>query len=115
MLEKPNSVRNEFSNYILEQLSPLGDLTLGRFFGGQSIKYNGKQFCMVMKNRLYFRVGPASVDKFKEKHSEPFSYSTKKGQVMVKSYYEVPEEILDDADLLLSWARLAIEMASYKK
>ncbi len=100
--------RSEFSNYILERLSPLGDISLGRFFGGTSLKHNGTQFCMIMKNRLYFRVNKSNLDLYLERDSTPFSYLTKKGRVYVRSYYEVPADVLDDEDDLLSWAEKAI-------
>ncbi|MEH6631894.1 MAG: TfoX/Sxy family protein [Halopseudomonas aestusnigri] len=106
--------RSEFSNYILELLSPLGEISLGRFFGGTSLKYNDTQFCMIMKNRLYFRVNKSNLDLYLERDSAPFSYLTKKGRVYVKSYYEVPADILDDEDDLLAWAEKAIA-ASRKK
>ena len=106
--------KNEFSHYILELLSPLGDLQLGRFFGGTALKYEGTQFCMIMKNRLYFRVGKNNLASYLSRDSTPFSYLTKKGRVHVKSYYEVPADILDDQECLLSWAQQAVTASRSK-
>ncbi len=105
---------NEFSNYILDTLSPLGEIILGRFFGGTSLKCRGKQFCMIMKNRLYFRVNKNSLNSYLQHDAAPFSYLTKKGRVYVRSYYEVPSDILDDEEILLSWAEIAIEASRNK-
>ncbi|WP_085902261.1 TfoX/Sxy family protein [Kiloniella majae] len=111
MLEDPDVLKANFSLYILEQLEPLGALKIGRFFGGKSIKYQNKQFCMIMKNRLYFRVGPNNLAEYLVYGAEPFSYLTKNGRVQVKKYYEVPADVLDDVDELRSWAKRAIEAA----
>ena len=109
MLQEPDDHKNNFSRYILEQLEPLGDLKIGRFIGGKSIKYKNKQFCMIMKNRLYFRVSPDSLSEYLNYGSEPFSYLTKNGRVQVKKYYEVPADILDDIDALRAWAKRAVK------
>ncbi len=111
MLKEPEEHRNNFPHYILEQLEPLGELKIGRFFGGKSIKYKNKQFCMMMKNRLYFRVSSDNLAEYLDYGSEPFSYLTKNGRVQVRKYYEVPADILDDIDELRSWAKRAIEAA----
>ncbi|KLN59419.1 hypothetical protein WH96_17745 [Kiloniella spongiae] len=106
-----NDHKDSFSQYILEQLAPLGELKIGRFFGGKSIKYQNKQFCMLMKNRLYFRVSRNNLSDYLDNGSEPFSYLTKNGRVQVKKYYEVPADVLDDIDALRTWAKRAIEAA----
>ncbi|MFD2207613.1 TfoX/Sxy family protein [Kiloniella antarctica] len=106
--------RNEFSNYIQELLSPLGDIQLGKFFGGTALRCDGIQFCMIMKNRLYFRVSKNNLASYLNYDSHPFSYLTKKGRVNVKSYYEVPADILDDQECLLSWAQQAVTASQSK-
>jgi TfoX/Sxy family transcriptional regulator of competence genes len=37
----------------------------------------------------------------------PFSYATRRGRVLVKTYYAVPPDVLEDRDALLRWAREA--------
>lgn len=64
MLQEPDDHKNNFSRYILEQLEPLGNLKIARFFVGKSIKYKNKPFCMIMKNRLYFRGSPDSLSEY---------------------------------------------------
>ncbi|WP_120496734.1 hypothetical protein [Kiloniella sp. EL199] len=38
MLEEPEKYKNDFARYIFEQREPLGELKIGRFFDGKSIK-----------------------------------------------------------------------------
>ena len=42
---------------------------------------------------------------------QTFSYNTQKGRGNVKRYYEVPEDLFEDQDTLLAWARESIVIA----
>jgi DNA transformation protein len=44
-----------------------------------------------------------------------FSYTTKKGRVDVKKYYEVPAEFLEDQERLLGLANESIDVARKAK
>ena len=101
----------DFISFIEEQLEPLGPLAAGRFFGGHAFKQDGAQFAMVMGNTLYLRVDDETRPGFREENSEPFSYTTKRGRVIVDSYYAAPERLMDDPGDLVAWAREAIGAA----
>ncbi|WP_020593332.1 TfoX/Sxy family protein [Kiloniella laminariae] len=105
------SANNELTRYIVDQLSSVGEIIPGRFFGGISLKCRGRQFAMVMKSSLYFRVNKKTREKYLEYGSTPFSYKTKSKRVFVRSYFEVPADILDDSEQLASWAERAITEA----
>ncbi|MEE9320727.1 MAG: TfoX/Sxy family protein [Granulosicoccus sp.] len=105
------SASPEFIAYIKELFMPLGNLENGRFFGGFSFKSDSKQFAMIMGNTLYFCVNDETRIKYEAKGMEPFSYATKKRRVKVKKYYSVPAELFDDQELLIAWAKEAIESA----
>ncbi|MGI9414681.1 MAG: TfoX/Sxy family protein [Hyphomicrobiales bacterium] len=105
----------DFVGFIEEQLEPLGPLASGRFFGGHALKQDGVQFAMVMGNTLYLRVDGETRPAFKEAGCAPFSYTTKRGQVIVDSYYAAPESLMDDADELVEWARHALAAARRAK
>ncbi|NQY93871.1 MAG: TfoX/Sxy family protein [Campylobacteraceae bacterium] len=101
----------EFINYIKELFLPLGPLKEGRFFGGFSFKKEGKQFAMIMGNTLYFCVNNETRRKYEDLGMEPFSYTTKKGLVLVKKYYGAPHDLFDNEDKLILWANEAINAA----
>ncbi|MEQ8334208.1 TfoX/Sxy family protein [Nisaea sp.] len=101
----------EFAAYITDMLEPLGDIRVQRMFGGYGIKYGDVNFALLLNDLPYFRVDDRNREGFEEHGSEPFRYSTKKGDVTVGSYWEVPTDILEDPELLLEWARAAIDAA----
>jgi DNA transformation protein and related proteins len=106
------SATAEFVSYVRDLLAPLGQLSDGKFFGGHAIKHNGNQFAMVMGNTLYFRVSDGTRAQYEERGSRPFAYSTKNGVVQVKKYYAAPEELLENQEQLLAWAKQAINATS---
>jgi len=101
----------EFSEYVLEFLEPILPIKTGRFFGGVGISCHSVQFAMIMGNSLYFVVDDESRKKYQQAGMRPFSYSTKKGEIQVRRYFEVPEEILTDIEQLQLWANEAVGIA----
>jgi DNA transformation protein and related proteins len=97
----------EFVSHLREQLAGIGPLGDGLFFGGHAFKLHGHQFAMVMGNTLYFRVSAATRDDYVSRGSPCFSYTTRKGRVQVRQYHAVPDEVLEDPELLRAWARKA--------
>lgn len=106
------SASTEFVHFVRELLAPLGTLSGGTFFGGHAIKHGGRQFAMVMGNTLYFRVSDATRPEFEKRGSKAFSYATKAKLVQVRKYFSAPEELFDDPQLMLAWARQAIDAAA---
>ncbi len=102
---------SEFSNFVLDLLVDLGEVSQGRFFGGISFKLFDTQFAMCMGGTLYFVVNDATRSKYKAQGSEPFGYQTKKGRRLVQRYYQVPEDVLEDHETLLAWANEAVAIA----
>jgi DNA transformation protein and related proteins len=105
----------EFTEYVLEFLEPLFPVRITRFFGGAGIYFDSVQFAMIMHNTLYFAVDDNTRKKYEQAGMQPFSYMTKKGQVHVRKYYELPEEILTDPEQLQLWANEAILVANKTK
>jgi len=109
------SASPEFIKYVSELFKPLGALSKGKFFGGFAFKSGSKQFAMIMGNTLYFCVTDETRPQYESLGMEAFSYSTKKRKVHVKKYYAVPEEVFENHNKLLHWAKEAIDSAyTYK-
>jgi len=106
------SASAEFVSHVRELLAPLGQLGGGKFFGGHAIKHKGNQFAMVMGNTLYLRVSDGTRSEYEKRGSRPFAYSTKNGVVQVRKYYAAPDDLLEDQEQLLAWAKQAILAAS---
>ena len=106
------SASTEFVHFVRDLLAPLGPLSDGKFFGGHAMKHQGRQFAMVMGNTLYFRVSDATRPDFEKRGSKAFSYSTKTKVVQVRKYFSAPEELFDDPQQMLAWARRAVDAAA---
>lgn len=105
----------EYTEYVLEHLTPVGPLHTGRFFGGVGISSGAIQFAMIMGNSLYFVVDESTRKKYEQMGMQPFSYLTKKGRVQVRKYFELPEEVLTDPAQLRIWADEAMSVAHKTK
>jgi DNA transformation protein and related proteins len=106
------SASKEFVSHVRDLLSPIGGFTDGIFFGGHALKHDDKQFAMIMGDTLYFRVSDQSRAAYEAKGSKPFSYATKVRRVEVRTYFAVPEDVLDSRYELVVWARKAIHAAT---
>lgn len=105
------SASAEYTEYVLELLEPLGRVRTARFFGGVGLTLGNAQFAMIMGNSLYFVVDESTRPKYEKAGMTSFSYLTKKGRVQVRRYYELPEEILTDAQALKLWAAESVKLA----
>ncbi|MDH6576201.1 TfoX/Sxy family protein [Kitasatospora sp. MAP5-34] len=95
------------AEHVADQLAPLGAVTVHRYFGGWAVRSHGRQFAMVM-DTLYFRVDDAARSSYEEAGSVPFSYRAAGREVVVRSYYSVPAEAIDDRSELCARARAAL-------
>lgn len=105
----------DYVEFVKEQLASIPGVESGRFFGGVGLSMGGVQFAMLMGNTLYFAVSDATRPHYEQMGSHCFWYTTKKGRVNVKKYYEVPGEILEDQDQLVLLAKESIQIARNAK
>jgi len=101
------SSNDEYTEYVLDQLSQLGIIHTSRMFGGTLLKVNNKQLGVVLMDTLYFKVKePELLNKFQEFDSEQFAYNRKGADVpvVVKHWWSVPEEMLESKEKLVGLA-----------
>ncbi|HLY09994.1 MAG TPA: TfoX/Sxy family protein [Planctomycetota bacterium] len=91
-----------FRDYVEEQLG--GDARFRAMFGGYGIYLGDTFFGIVHRSRLYFRTSPLTRADYVAKGMAPFKPSARQ---TLKSYYEVPAEVLENAETLRAWARRA--------
>lgn len=82
--------------------------TIRRMFGGYGVYFRGKIFAIYAFERIYFKVGERNRWDFLEKNARIFSYE-KQGKIATISYYELPEDILEDREELERWIEKALE------
>ena len=105
------SASPEFTEYVISLLEPTAALKGSKFFGGIGINCDSTQFAMIMGNVLYFVVNDETRPKYEKLKKQPFSYMTRLGKKLVKKYYEVPEDLLENQEELMKWAQESIAIA----
>jgi DNA transformation protein len=103
--------RSEFVDYLVESLSPLGDVRAHAMFGGWGFSLEGRMFALVAFETFYIKADDANRADFESRGLAPFRYEAH-GKVSVMSYYQPPSAALDDRELLCEWARRGVEAAA---
>jgi len=104
----PNT--DEYIFYIANDiLSELGDVKIRRLFGGHGFYLNGKIFGIEANGKIYFKVTDGNRADYEEAGCEPFHYSRKDKGAVSMSYWEVPEDVLENREKAVQWARKAIQ------
>ena len=107
--------KNEYCNYILDLLSPIGNVTARAMFGGYGIYSNGIIFAIIADDTLYFKVDDTNRSDYENKGSEPFVYEAKNKKNIVMSYWQVPIDLFDDSELLCDWANTSCQISRQNK
>ena len=102
---------NSFTEFLREQLAPLGRVTMRRMFGKTGVFCDGFMFGMVRDNTLYFRVDDDNREMFAEARAFPPLDYEKKGASIDLSFWRAPERLFDEPDELVAWARAALGAA----
>ena len=99
---------DQFTDYVLDQLTGLTPLRARKMFGGMGL-YCGTQFFGILyQGRLFFRTHPANRNEYVARGMTPFTYERGK-KIVSLNYFEVPPEVLEQRGALLEWARRALD------
>lgn len=100
-----------FTEFLHEQLAPLGPVSPRRMFGSTGLFRDGVLFALVRDDVLYLRVDAGNRAMFGDDPSlAPLSY-VKRGQRIELAYWPIPERLLDEPEEFLAWARAALGAA----
>jgi DNA transformation protein len=104
------AVSPSFKSFILEQLGRSVQGIRGRnMFGGVGI-YGGEFFfALIADDTLYFKVDESTRPDLETRGMGPFRPYGEHGETM--QYYRVPEDLLEDSEVLGQWAEKAILVA----
>jgi DNA transformation protein len=97
---------DSFKDFVLDQLDGLRGVTCRAMFGGYGLYRGDVFFGIIHKGRLYFKTDEASRETYRQRGMKPFRPNAKQ---TLKTYYEVPVEIVEDAEQLVAWARDAAQ------
>ncbi|MDC0662725.1 TfoX/Sxy family protein [Marinobacter sp. SS21] len=95
---------SEYTDYLQEVFVQFGPVQARRMFGGHGIFHDGLMFALVSDETLYLKADDQCREAFIEAGLPPFEYE-KQGKRMTMSYYQAPEEVLEDPDAAAEWAR----------
>jgi DNA transformation protein len=106
------AVSDDYKDFVLEQLAPLGQISARRMFGGVGVYANGLFFALIDDDVLYLKGDEALKLEFEAAGAQAFA-PFEDGKTM--AYWTAPAEALDDQDLLLDWARKSLAVAARKQ
>jgi DNA transformation protein len=108
------SVSPSFRSFVIEQLQRTASGIRARsMFGGVGIYAADLFFALLDDDTLYFKVDETTRGEFQARGMEPFRPPGEPGEGM--QYYQVPADILEDAEELRPWVAAAVEVARRAK
>ena len=102
---------DSFSEFLKEQLAPLGRITTRRMFGKTGVFCDGVMLGMVTDNTLYFRVDEGNRAVFQEAALFPPLNYRKEGELIDLAFWRAPERLFDEPDEFITWAEAALAAA----
>ena len=103
--------KNEYLEYVLEQLAGLQGLRSRRMFSGAGLYQDEVFFGLLFRDTLYFKVNDSNRPDYEARRMAQFKPYEDRPEVSF-TYYEVPAEVLEDRDELAAWARRSVEAAA---
>lgn len=82
-------------------------------FGGVGIYCGELFFALIADDTVYFKVDASTRPDFEARGMGPFRPYSDHGETM--SYYQLPEDLLEDPDALRPWAEKAVAVARQSK
>jgi DNA transformation protein len=105
------SASPELIEHYAELLAPIGAVESKRMFSGAGFSQGGFTFAMLIQEELYMRVDDETRPRFEAAGCEPFSYTAKDRTVVVKRYYTLPDDAVDNAERLVELGEEALAAA----
>ena len=100
-----NNKDESFKDFVLDQLQDLVGVEARPMFGGHGLYKDETFFGILHKGKLYFKTDESTVGEYHKRKMKPFRPNAKQ---TLKSYYQVPVEIIEDGERLGAWAKAAI-------
>ena len=101
---------SEFVTYVVDSMQTLGAVHAKRMFGGHGIFLQGLMFGLIADSVLYLKADKALEKDFIVQGLEAFHYY-KKNKLFKLSYYQAPEEALENDQVMFEWATKAYQAA----
>jgi len=109
------TVSDEFVAYVVEQLSGWGEVSVRRMFGGAGLYREGTMFAVIAEDVAYLKVDDSNREDFVRAGSAPFEPYPDKIRTTIRTYYEIPADVLEDPGELAQWAERSWLVARNRK
>ena len=96
---------DSFKDFVVDQLGEVPQLMCKAMFGGHGLYQRETFFGIIHKGRLYMKTNGMTQSAYTARGMQPFRPN---GKQLLRHYYEVPIDILEDAEQLKVWAHRAI-------
>lgn len=106
-------VSDEFADFVIDQLSGWGEVSVRRMFGGAGLYCEGAMFGLIADDVAYLKADESNRDDFLQAGSSPFQPFPDKKTTM--PYYDIPADVLESRDDLAKWAQRSLAVAKSKK
>ncbi|WAJ31027.1 TfoX/Sxy family protein [Antarcticirhabdus aurantiaca] len=94
----------------LEELfASLDAVSIRRMFGGKGIYSDGRIIAVVLDGELFLKTDAETAARFEDAGSRRWTYAREGRSPVAMPYHALPDEALDDPDVMAEWARLAVE------
>ncbi|MDJ0740867.1 MAG: TfoX/Sxy family protein [Gammaproteobacteria bacterium] len=108
-MSRPHPDR-EFVAHLVDLMQGVGPVASRRMFGGHGLFLGGLMFGLIADGTLYLKADDDSAPLFTTQGLDAFTYH-KQGRAYRMSYYQAPEDCLEDVDAMRLWANRAYEAA----
>ena len=105
-----SSKEKEFASHVVNLMQSIGPVNAKFMFGGYGIFLERLMFGLIADSVLYLKADKDTENEFKAKGLEKFTYN-KKGKEFKMSYYQAPDEVIEDGGEMRSWAAKAYSAA----
>lgn len=109
------SASPDFIEFTQDLFAPLGGISVRRMFGGAGIYCRGIMFALINDDIIYLKADGESQKAFESKGCRPFIYDGGKGKPVALGYWQMPAELVDDAEQAVEWGKTALEVARAAK
>lgn len=99
---------SSFHDFVIDLLHDVPVLTSRAMFGGYGLYAEKKIFAIIVDSELYLKGGEHAKSFFKSEDSHPFSYEKGRGKKVEMNYWYVPENVLEDREILADWVGHAL-------
>ena len=113
------AVSTEYKAFVREVFEPLGAVDIKHMFGGAGVYYRDVMFALISNETLYLKVDALNQEMFEAAGAERFHFRPQSGKNVGKaiamSFWELPEELLDDPAALVGWLHASVDAAYRSK